>query len=153
MPITPQDHLHMRSALEQAKLAATLGEVPIGAVITQNNQEIARGYNQVESTKDACSHAELIAIKAASLILNKWRLEECDLYVTLDPCPMCLGAIRLARIKRVIVGALDSRMGAITNYPALASDSKLGPSPEIITGVLQEECQLVLREFFKDLRY
>jgi len=142
----------MRAALAQAKLAAALGEVPIGAVITQNFQVIAVGYNQVEKTKDASSHAELIAIKAASQILNNWRLEDCTLYVTLDPCPMCLGAIRLARINRVVIAALDSRMGAVTNYPSLASDSKLGPAPEITTGVLQEESQQILREFFKSLR-
>lgn len=141
----------MLLALEQAKLAAALGEVPIGAAIVKNDQVIAQSFNQVESLNEATAHAEILAIRSASRILNNWRLEGCTLYVTLEPCPMCFAAIRLARLQKVIIGASESRMG-ISRFPDLVSDTNLGPKPEILEGILKEDCSLILKEFFNRLR-
>ena len=150
--MTGTDESFMLHALVQAKLAASIGEVPIGAVITLDNKIIAQSYNQVELKNDACCHAEILAIQEASKNLNSWRLENCTIYITLEPCPMCLGAIRLARIRRVVIGALESRMGAISKFPDLANEPALGPVPQIESGVLQQECQLILKDFFQTLR-
>ena len=151
-PDLPLDTTFMQLALTQAQRAAALGEVPIGAVIACDDEIISKSYNQVESLKDATAHAEILAIKLASAALGKWRLEDCTLYITLEPCPMCLGAIRLARLKRVVIGAVDSRMGALTTFIDPKSDSRLGPLPEIVSGVLELECAAELKNFFKQLR-
>jgi tRNA(adenine34) deaminase len=147
-----QSSKFMQLALEQAKIAAQNGEVPIGAVIVKDEQILASAYNQIESLKDACAHAEIQAIKAASNKLESWRLDGCQIYTTLEPCPMCMGAIRLSRISKIYIANTESRMGAISKFPTLASDPELGPVPEIHIGILQQECQSLLKQFFKDLR-
>lgn len=152
MPGTSSQEIFMLEALEQAKRGAALGEVPIGAVIVQNEQIISRAFNQIESLNDATAHAEILAIREASKILRNWRLEECSIYITLEPCPMCLGAIRLARIKHLVIGTMESRLGAISKFASLANDTAFGPVPTIESGILKEECQTLLKNFFQKLR-
>lgn len=141
----------MGLALEQAKIAQRLGEVPVGAVIVQNGVLVSVGYNRREIDTSALAHAEIIAIENACSALGRWRLEECDLYVTLEPCPMCAGAIINSRIKRVIFGASDPKAGC---YGSLIDFQKIAfnHSPEIISGVLKEQCSELLRSFFRELR-
>lgn len=141
----------MREALKLAQKAANLGEVPVGAVIVQNGKVIARGYNRREMDQDGLAHAELAAIKKACKKLRSWRLEDCDLYVTLEPCPMCTGAIINTRIKRVFIGAKDPKGGAMGGVTNLL-DHPWNHHPEIYFGVMEEECGNILRCFFKDLR-
>jgi len=141
----------MRIALAQAKLAGELGETPVGAVIVREGEVIATGYNLRESAKCALAHAELLAIRAACGQMDSWRLLGCTLYVTLEPCPMCAGAIINARIPRVVFGAFDPKagcMGSVSDFGALPFNHK----PEVVTGVLGEECAQLLRDFFKKLR-
>ncbi len=141
----------MRLALEQAALAAEKGEVPVGAVITRQGQVIAAAHNRRETQKSALAHAELLAIDAACKALGGWRLWECELYVTLEPCPMCAGAIINSRIRRVVYGAADPKAGcchSVTNLFALPFNHR----PEVVSGVLADECGAVLRAFFGRLR-
>ncbi len=141
----------MRRALVCAKKAAALGEVPVGAVIVKDGVVIASGYNKRESGKNALLHAEMIAIHRACRKLGGWRLNDCDLYVTLEPCPMCTGAIMNARIRRVYIGAMDPGggcMGSVCNLTAYSFQYR----PEIVYDVLKEECTVVLSEFFRSLR-
>lgn len=145
------DIFMMREAIEEAKAAAALGEVPIGAVIAQNGTVIARGHNLRETDKHALAHAEIAAINAACKTLGGWRLPNCTLYVTLEPCPMCAGAIINSRIERVVFGARDPKAGS---FGSLIDLSKVpyNHSPQLCTGVLEEECAALLRDFFKALR-
>jgi tRNA(adenine34) deaminase len=141
----------MGLAIEQAKIAASLGEVPVGAVAVKDGEVIATGHNRRETGKNALYHAELAAIDEACRKLGGWRLFACDLYVTLEPCPMCAGAIINARINRVIFGARDPKagcFGSITDFNALAFNHR----PEITAGVRTEECAELLRSFFAGLR-
>lgn len=141
----------MRRAMTCAKKAADLGEVPVGAVIVRDGKVIATGYNKREIGKNALLHAEMIAIHRACRKLGGWRLFDCDLYVTLEPCPMCTGAIINSRIRRVYIGAMDPKagcMGSICNLPDLPFNHR----PEIVHGVLSEECSRQLSEFFRALR-
>ena len=141
----------MRMALEEAEIAYGLGEVPVGAVIVRDGAVIARGHNTRETAFSAIGHAEISAIEEACRALRGWRLEDCTLYVTLEPCPMCAGAIVNARIPRVVFGASDASMGAmgsvirITRYP-------LPSRPSVLSGILEEECGALLSRFFRERR-
>ena len=145
------DQKFMKAALKLAKKAADLGEVPVGAVVVQNDKIIARGYNRREIDQNGLAHAELIAIQKACKKLHSWRLEDCTLYVTLEPCPMCAGAIVNTRIKRVVIGAKDPKGGAMGGVCNLL-DYPWNHHPIVDEGILEEECSKVLKDFFKDLR-
>lgn len=141
----------MAFAIDEAKKAAALGEVPIGAVITQGNSVIATGHNLRETDKHALAHAEIVALDAACKALGGWRLPDCTLYVTLEPCPMCAGAIINARITRVVFGAYDPKAGS---FGSLIDLSKVpyNHTPRLCGGVLEEDCVELLRGFFRELR-
>ena len=142
---------YMKLALEQAKLASNEGEVPVGAVIVKNSEIIATARNNREATGDATGHAELLAIREACAKLGDWHLHDCELYVTLEPCPMCMGAIIHSRVKRVVFGAFDPRAGACGSLIDL-SQYPLESLPTITGGVLGEECLLPIRRFFREKR-
>ena len=151
--MTENDRKFMLLAIEQAQLAGSIGEVPIGAVITdQNNNLISSGYNLRESSQDPTAHAEVIAIRNASEKLGSWRMEETTLYVTLEPCAMCIGAIVLARIDRLVFGARDPKAGAVYSVFNIGTDTKLNHSVEVREGVLETECSALLKDFFSKLR-
>ena len=141
----------MREAISEAQKAAEIGEVPIGAVVVRNGEIIARAHNERETKKDATRHAEIIAIERACAALHGWRLIGCDLYVTLEPCPMCAGAIVNSRIVKVIYGASDLRAGAFGSVLDL-NTYPLNHKPEIIKGVLAEECLAPIQAFFRKKR-
>lgn len=146
-----KDEIFMRAALEQARLATLDGEVPVGAVVVKDGEIIAVGRNRREVGKNALAHAELEAIDGACRALGGWRLWQCDLYVTLEPCPMCTGAIINARIRRLVYGASDRKAGScgsVVNLFELPYNHK----PETVAGCLQEECSEILKQFFCDLR-
>ena len=145
------DEEYMREALALAREAAALGEVPVGAVAVWDGKIVGRGMNRRETGKNALCHAEIAAIDEACRTLGGWRLWKCDLYVTLEPCPMCAGAIINARVRRVVYGAKDLKngvCGSVTNLFELPFNHR----PELVSGVLEEECGAVLTEFFKELR-
>ncbi len=142
---------YMSLALAQARLAMELGEVPVGAVIVKDGAVIAEGCNRRETGHCATYHAEVLAIEQACKKLDGWRLSGCDLYVTLEPCPMCAGAIINARISRVFIGALDEKAGAVRSVTAMF-EMPFNHRPLVRYGVLQEECAAVLAEFFAGLR-
>ena len=143
--------MFMELALEQARLAAQDGEVPVGAVIVRNGKVIAVGRNRRESAKNALAHAEAEAISAACKALGGWRLPGCELFVTLEPCPMCAGAIINSRIERVVFGAYDAKAGSCGSVTDLFSLS-YNHKPSLTGGVMEEECAALLSEFFKELR-
>ena len=143
---------YMMQALEEAKKALSLKEVPIGAVIVRNGEIIARAHNLRETAKDPTAHAELLAIRQASQALGGWRLIGCDLYVTIEPCPMCAGAIMLSRVNRLIIGAMDPKGGAAGSLMNIPEDERFNHKTEIVTGVLQEECSNIMKDFFRELR-
>lgn len=145
------DQKYMKEALKLAKKAAELGEVPVGAVIVHEGKIIARGYNRRELDQNGISHAELTAMQRACKKLNSWRLEDCTLYVTLEPCPMCTGAIINTRIPRVVIGATDPKGGAMGGVMDL-TDYPWNHHPEVKKGVMEQECGDILRQFFKELR-
>ncbi|MDB5346825.1 MAG: CMP/dCMP deaminase zinc-binding protein [Schlesneria sp.] len=138
----------MQAALEQARTAFDEGEVPIGAVIVHNDRIIAAAGNQREQLKDPTAHAEMIAITQAAEALQSWRLLDCTLYVTLEPCPMCAGAIVQARIPTVIYGTTDEKAGACHTLYQITSDPRLNHRATVVGGVLRDECRDLLREFF-----
>ncbi len=142
----------MESALREADRALQAGEVPVGAVIVYQNTVIGKGSNQVESLRDPTAHAEMIAVTAAAEYLNSKWLEECTLYVTLEPCVMCTGALVLSRIPTIVFGAYDPKAGACGTLYNLAQDSKLNHRIHVIGGVLDDKCGLLLREFFNARR-
>jgi tRNA(adenine34) deaminase len=152
MPQHLLDEAFMQQALRQARAAAEAGEVPIGAVIVYQNQVIGRGSNQRETLHDPTAHAEMIAITAAAEHLKSWRLAGCSLYVTLEPCVMCAGAISLARIDRLIFGAEDPKAGACGSLYNIPSDVRLNHRPAVTGGVLAAESTQLLRDFFQGLR-
>ena len=141
----------MSAAVELAKQSAAEGEVPVGAVIVRNGEIVATGRNRRESDRNATVHAELQAIDRACAALRGWRLWECDLYVTMEPCPMCAGAIINSRIKRVVFGAYDSKAGSCGSVINLF-DLPYNHKPELTGGYMEEECSEILSEFFKELR-
>jgi tRNA(adenine34) deaminase len=142
----------MDEALKDAREAAARNEVPVGAVIAYRGTIIGRGQNSTERDTCVTSHAELVAINQACKELNNWRLNECIICVTLEPCTMCLGAIRLARIPNLVFGAGDSKQGAVGSLYDLSQDDRLGSPPRVIRGIKQVECELLLRNFFQSKR-
>ena len=141
----------MKLAILEAQKAADEGEVPVGAVIVKNGEVIAAAHNRREQLKNALSHAEIEAINIACQKLKSWRLDDCELYVTLEPCPMCTGAIINARIKTVIFGAYDSKMGCMDSVINLC-DYPFNHKVEIYGGIMEDDCLAVLQNFFKNLR-
>ncbi len=146
------DERYMRQAMTQAKMAEKLDEVPIGCVIVYQGKVIARGYNRRNTDKNTLSHAELNAIRKASRRLGDWRLEECTMYVTLEPCQMCAGAIVQARIQRVVIACMNAKAGCAGSVFNLLQDPRFNHQVEITRGVLEEECSQMLSAFFKGLR-
>ena len=143
---------YMRMALQQAEAARAENEVPVGAVIVQDERVIAAAYNQREQLRDPTAHAEMIAITQAAESIGGWRLERCRLYVTLEPCPMCAGAILQARLPLVIYGATDSKAGAVDSLFHLLRDDRLNHQTQVISGVLARECGEILTAFFAEQR-
>jgi tRNA(adenine34) deaminase len=152
MDVFEKDQTFMRMAIEEAKKAEALGEVPIGAVIVHNDNVIARAYNLRETTQNAVTHAELSAIQDACRELGSWRLEETTLYVTLEPCPMCAGAILQSRIPRVVYGARDPKGGCVDTLYRLLNDSRFNHECEVTEGMLADECGEILTSFFRSIR-
>lgn len=144
--------LFMSAALEEAKKAQSIGEVPIGAVIVLDGQIIGRGYNLRETNQDPTAHAEMIAIREAAERIGSWRLNDCILYVTLEPCPMCAGAIVQSRIKEVVYGTEDPKAGCAGTLMNLLDDKRFNHQTEIVTGILKNECSRILTDFFRTLR-
>lgn len=142
----------MKQAMEEAQKAEAIGEVPIGAVIVYNDEIIARGHNRRESTQNPLTHAEMIAIYGASEKIGSWRLEDCTLYVTLEPCVMCSGAIVMSRIPHVVYGARDPKGGTVHSLMNLLEESRFNHRANVTGGVLGEECSGMLTLFFKKLR-
>ena len=143
---------YMKEALKEAKKAELLDEVPIGCVIVKDDKVIARGHNIRESKKNPIGHAEIIAISKASKKLNSWRLENCDIYVTLEPCIMCSGAIIQSRIKHIYFGAFDPKGGALGSSIDVLKANNINHHPEVTSGVLQEECSSIISNYFKSKR-
>jgi tRNA(adenine34) deaminase len=142
------DEHWMRQALKLAQQAAEQDEVPVGAIIVHKNKIIASAFNQREQLADPTAHAEMIAITQAASHLNSWRLLECSMFVTLEPCPMCSGAILQSRIPRIVYGALDPKAGAVVSLFQLLNDPRLNHRCETLSGVLADECGRILTEFF-----
>ncbi|MCJ7745053.1 MAG: tRNA adenosine(34) deaminase TadA [Actinobacteria bacterium] len=142
----------MQIALEEAELALEAGEIPVGAVLTKDGEIIARGHNRRVETGDPTAHAEVLVLQMAGKRTGDWRLEGATLYVTLEPCPMCAGAIALARIERVVFGASEPRAGAGGSAYNILEDGRLGHRVQVIAGVMEEECGRLLQGFFDDLR-
>lgn len=147
-----ENEKYMREAIKQARKAYAIGEVPIGCVIVYEGKIIGRGYNRRTIDKNPLAHAELIAIKKASKKIGDWRLEDCTLYVTLEPCQMCSGAIVQARMKKVVVGCMNPKAGCAGSILNLLQVEQFNHQVELETGVLQEECSLMMKNFFKELR-
>lgn len=147
-----QDEKNMKEAIRQAKKAYALEEVPIGCVISRDGKIIARGYNRRNTDKNTLSHAELTAIRKASKKTGDWRLEDCTMYVTLEPCQMCAGAIVQSRLQRVVIGAMNPKAGCAGSILNLLQNEKFNHQVEIERGVLEEECSAMLSEFFRELR-
>ena len=143
---------YMKEALRLAKKAASVGEVPIGCVIVYEGKIIGRGYNRRTIDKNTLSHAELNAIRKASKYMGDWRLENCDIYITLDPCQMCSGAIIQARMRKVYIGCMNPKAGCAGSILNLLQMSQFNHQAEIEIGILEEECSLILKNFFKELR-
>ena len=146
------DEKFMKQALLQAKKAKEIGEVPIGCVIVQDGKVIGRGYNRRNTDKSTLSHAEITAIRKASKKLNDWRLEECTLYVTLEPCQMCAGAIVQSRMKKVVIATMNPKAGCAGSVLNLLQMAAFNHQVEIEKGVLEEECSMMLSDFFRELR-
>lgn len=147
-----RDERFMRLAIEEAKKAEAIGEVPIGCVIVKGDEVIAVGHNRRETDLLAAAHAEMIAIEQANQTLGNWRLEDCELFVTLEPCPMCAGAIVLSRVKRVVFGARDPKGGCCGTLMNLVQDERFNHQAEVTENVLAEECGELLTSFFRNLR-
>jgi tRNA(adenine34) deaminase len=146
------DESFMREALRQARKAYEADEVPVGAVVVRAGKVIGRAYNQVELLKDATAHAEMLALTQAEAAVGDWRLIDCDLYVTKEPCVMCAGALIHVRIRRLIFGCADTRSGAAGGMINLLQHSALNHDCEITSGVLQNECAAILQDFFRKKR-
>ena len=147
----PDDEF-MREALKEARKAARKGEVPVGAVVVKDGKVISRGHNMTEKKQSALTHAELMALSKASKKLKSWRLIDCDLYVTLEPCTMCAGAIVLSRVRGLVYGAADPKAGAVDSTARVMENEKLNHRVKVTADVLKEECSDVLTAFFKEVR-
>jgi len=146
------DEKYMREAIKQARKAAKIDEVPIGCVIVYDDKIIARGYNRRNTDKSTLAHAEIIAIRKAAKVIGDWRLEDCTMYITLEPCPMCAGAIVQARIPRVVVGAMNPKAGCAGSVINLLQMDGFNHKAELTSGVLVDECRIMLQDFFKEMR-
>lgn len=142
----------MKEALKEAKKAYKKLEVPVGVVVVKNGKIISRAYNQKEEKNSPIKHAEIIAIEKACKKLNNWRLNECEMYVTLEPCAMCAGAIINSRINKIYIGAMEQNSGACGSKLNLLQDFKMETQVEVETGIMQKECQEILKNFFKEIR-
>ncbi|WP_425281122.1 tRNA adenosine(34) deaminase TadA [Paenibacillus jilunlii] len=142
----------MKEAIAEARKAEALGEVPIGAVVVRNGQIIGRGYNLRETTMDSTAHAEMVAIREASVLLGSWRLLDCHLYVTLEPCPMCAGAMVQSRVPLTVFGTPDPKAGCAGTLMNLLEEPRFNHRTEVIQGILQQECAELLTTFFRQLR-
>ena len=147
-----EDEQFMRMAIEQARIAQENGDVPIGAIIVYKNQIIGKAYNQREQLQDPTAHAEIIALTQAAAALENWHLNGCTMYVTLEPCPMCAGALVLARMDRLVYGCDDPKAGACKSLYNIVTDGRLNHRLEVTSGVLQEQCREQLQEFFAKRR-
>ena len=150
--ITKEDEKFMRFAIDSAKIAEENGDVPIGAVIVHKGQIIAKAYNQREQLQDPTAHAEIIALTQAAAALGNWHLHDCTMYVTLEPCPMCAGALVLARIDRLVYGCDDPKTGACGSLYNIVTDERLNHKLEVTSGVLKEDCSKILQDFFQKRR-
>lgn len=146
------DEQYMKDAYRQAKKAYALGEVPIGCVIVHKGKVIGRGYNRRNTDKNTLAHAELTAMKRASKVIGDWRLEECTMYVTLEPCQMCAGAIVQARIPRVVMACMNPKAGCAGSILNILNMPEFNHQVETVRGVMEEECAALLKTFFKELR-
>lgn len=147
-----QDEKYMKEAIKQAKKAYALGEVPIGCVIVYQDKIIGRGYNRRNTDRNTLAHAEITAISKASRVMKDWRLEECTLYVTLEPCQMCAGAIVQARVTETVIGAMNPKAGCGGSILNILEMQEFNHQVIVRRGVLEEECQLILKNFFQELR-
>jgi len=142
----------MKEALAEAEKAAAAGEIPIGAVIVKDGEIIGRGHNLTESAKDPTAHAEMLAMRQAAKSADRWRLTDCDMYVTLEPCAMCAGAMVLARLRKVYIGAMDPKAGACGSVLDIPGCTRLNHNVETATGIMEAECSRILKDFFAGLR-
>lgn len=147
-----EDEKYMREAVRQAKKAYALGEVPIGCVIVHDGKIIGRGYNRRNTDKSTLAHAEITAIRKASRVIGDWRLEDCTLYVTLEPCQMCAGAIVQARIPKVVMACMNPKAGCAGSILNILDTPQFNHQVESVQGVMEEECSRMLKTFFKELR-
>jgi len=150
--MSPSDELFMEEALREAQRAAALGEVPVGAVVVKDGHVVGRGYNRPISEHDPTAHAEVQALREAGHVVGNYRLLDCDLYVTVEPCAMCAGAITHARIRRLIYGADDSKAGAVHSMLQVLNHPKLNHQVEVTSGVLAARCMSLLQTFFRERR-
>jgi tRNA(adenine34) deaminase len=146
------DEHFLRLALDEAKRGSEEGEVPIGCVLVKGNRILGRGYNRMESLRDPTAHAEILAIGAACQALENWRLDDCTLYVTLEPCPMCAGAILNSRIGRVVFGARDKRLGALGSTYDILENNPLNREIQVEGPAMEEACLAMLQDFFREIR-
>ena len=146
------DEKFMLLALKEAEKSAIFDEVPVGAIIVKDSKVIARGHNLREKTNDPTAHAEIVAIRKACKKLNSWRLEDCTMYVTIEPCSMCAGTLLWTRIKRIVYGAKDPKGGALVSSFALFDSKSINHHPEITGGVLEDKCSIIMSSFFKTKR-
>lgn len=147
-----EDEKYMREALKLAKKAAKIDEVPIGCVIVHENKIIARGYNRRNTDKSTLAHAEIMAIKKASRVIGDWRLEDCIMYITLEPCQMCAGAIVQARIPKVVMGTMNAKAGCAGSVINILQMDGFNHKVEIVKGIMEDECKKIMQDFFKELR-
>ena len=147
-----QDEKYMKEAMKQAKKAAAIEEVPIGCVIVYKDKIIARGYNKRNLKKNTLAHAEILAMNKASKVIGDWRLEDCTMYVTLEPCQMCAGAIVQSRMKKVVIATMNPKAGCAGSVLNLLQMAAFNHQVEIEKGVLEEECSMMLSDFFRELR-
>lgn len=151
-PKREHDKRYMKIAIEQAQIAQENGDVPIGAIIVHNDTIIAKAYNQKEQLQDPTAHAEIIALTQAAAARQSWRLEGCTMYVTLEPCPMCAGALVLARIERLVYGCDDAKTGAVKSLYNMVQDDRLNHKIEVTSSVLADDCSKLLQQFFQKRR-
>ena len=151
IPVT-EDEKYMKEAMKQARKAYKLGEVPIGCVIVHESKIIGRGYNRRNTDKNTLAHAEITAVNRASKVIGDWRLEDCTLYVTLEPCQMCAGAIVQARIPKVVMASMNPKAGCAGSILNILDMPQFNHQVEVVAGVLDEECSRMLKEFFVELR-
>ncbi|MBC8481746.1 MAG: tRNA adenosine(34) deaminase TadA [Planctomycetes bacterium] len=152
LPSTQQDRFFMKKAIDQAMIAEENGDVPIGCVIVHEGKIVAKAYNQRELLADPTAHAEIIALTQAAAALENWRLHDCSVYVTLEPCPMCAGALVLGRVARLVYGCDDPKTGAVKSLYNIVQDTRLNHWVEVDSGVLEEECAFLLSDFFRRRR-